>query len=95
MRRYDAVRGSSRPSPPSVDELCDAFGPYIRHALDVFGIERAFFASNFPIDRPSAPLGHFFGAYLKLAQELGPAAPRALLRENALSFYACGADQAP
>ena len=79
-----------RPSPPSIDELCDAFRPFIRHALDVFGTERAFFASNFPIDKPSAPLGHFFGAYLKLATERGPAAPRVLLRENALRFYACG-----
>ena len=79
-----------RQSPPSIDELCDAFRPYIRHALNVFGTERAFFASNFPMDKPSAPLRHFFGAYLKLAKEIGPAAPRALLRENALRFYACG-----
>lgn len=78
-----------RPSPPSVDELSDAFRPFIHHALDVFGTERAFFASNFPMDQPSAPLGHFFGAYLKLAKEIGPAAPRLLLRDNALRFYAC------
>ena len=82
-----------RPDPPSIDELCDAFRPFIRHALEVFGTERAFFASNFPMDKPSAPLGHFFGAYLKLAKELGPSAPRQLLRENALRFYACGDSQ--
>lgn len=81
-----------RPSAPSIDELCDAFRPFVGHALDVFGTERAFFASNFPMDKPSAPLEHFFGAYLKLAEEFGPAAPRALLRENALRFYSCGAE---
>ncbi|MGH8517939.1 MAG: amidohydrolase family protein [Panacagrimonas sp.] len=78
-----------RPSPPSVDELADAYRPFIGHALDVFGTERAFFASNFPMDKPSAPLAHFFGAYLELAKERGAEAPRALLRENALRFYAC------
>ncbi len=78
-----------RPSPPSVEELSDTFRPFIGHALAVFGTERAFFASNFPMDKPSAPLGHFFDAYARLATEVGPAAPRALLRDNALRFYAC------
>ena len=76
-----------RPSPPSVDELHDALGPYLRHALDVFGVERSFFASNFPMDRPSAPYERIFEAYLRCAQERGPSAPRVLLRDNALRFY--------
>jgi predicted TIM-barrel fold metal-dependent hydrolase len=53
----------------------------------VFGIERAFFASNFPMDRASAPASHIFGAYIRLAREIGEHAPRALLRDNALRFY--------
>ncbi len=64
-----------------------------RRSVDVFGTERAFFASNFPIDKPSTTLGQLFGAYRKLAEELGPTVPRALLRENALRFYACGENQ--
>lgn len=81
-----------RAAPPSIDERCETLRPFLGHAIEVFGIERAFFASNFPMDKPSAPLGHFFGAYLKLAKEIGLAAPRALLRENALRFYACGGE---
>ena len=76
-----------RPSPPSVEELTEALGPFLRHAIDVFGVERGFFASNFPMDRVSAPWDRLFSAYLAIAKERGPAAPRALLRDNALRFY--------
>jgi predicted TIM-barrel fold metal-dependent hydrolase len=77
----------TRPTPPSIDELTDAFRPFVRHAVAVFGVERAFFASNFPMDKVSAPGSHIFGAYIHLARELGEHAPRALLRDNALRFY--------
>lgn len=76
-----------RATPPAIDELTDAFRPFIRHAIDVFGVERAFFASNFPMDKPSAPYSHIYGAYIRLAKELDGNAPRALLRDNALRFY--------
>jgi predicted TIM-barrel fold metal-dependent hydrolase len=76
-----------RATPPSVEELTEAFRPYVSHAIDVVGIERAFFASNFPMDKASAPASHIFGAYIRLARELGEHAPRALLRDNALCFY--------
>jgi len=77
----------TRAEPPSVDELTERLGPFIRHALDLFGVERCFFASNFPMDRASAPFEHILAAYLRLAQERGAGAPRALLRDNALRFY--------
>jgi predicted TIM-barrel fold metal-dependent hydrolase len=77
----------TRTEPPSVDELFDRLGPFIRHALDVFGVERCFFASNFPMDKASAPFERLFEVYRRLAEERGEHAPRALLRENALRFY--------
>jgi len=77
----------TRPTPPSVDELTERFGPLVRHGLDVFGVERCFFASNFPMDKVSAPYPHIFEAYARIAAERGTEAPRALLRDNALRFY--------
>jgi predicted TIM-barrel fold metal-dependent hydrolase len=77
----------TRATPPSIDELTEAFRPFVSHAIAVFGVERAFFASNFPMDKASAPGSHIFGAYIRLARELGEHAPRALLRDNALQFY--------
>src|SRR5690606_15290834 len=40
-----------RPSPPSSGELADAWGPYIRAAIDAFGVERCMFEGNFPPDK--------------------------------------------
>jgi L-fuconolactonase len=77
----------TRATPPSIEELSDAFRPFITHTLDVFGVERAFFASNFPMDKASAPLSHLVGAYVRLARERDPAALRALFRDNARRFY--------
>ena len=76
-----------RPAAPGVDELVDRLGPFVRHGLDVFGVERCFFASNFPMDKVSAPYERLFEAYARLASERGPRAPRFLLRDNALAFY--------
>lgn len=81
----------ARPAPPMIDELTQALAPYLNHALDCFGVERCLFASNFPMDKPSAPLATLFGAYIVLATARGATAPRALLRENALRFYAIAA----
>lgn len=77
-----------RREPPGVAELVERLGPFIRHGLDVFGVDRCFFASNFPMDKASAPFARLFAAYVELARERGPTAPRALLRENALRTYA-------
>ncbi len=77
-----------RREPPGAAELVERLGPFIRHGLDVFGVERCFFASNFPMDKASAPFERLFTAYLELARERGAAAPRALLRENAVRAYA-------
>jgi predicted TIM-barrel fold metal-dependent hydrolase len=77
----------TRSTPPSVDELTERVAPLVRHALDQFGVERCFFASNFPMDKVSAPYTHIFEAYARLAAERGEQAPRTLLRDNALRFY--------
>ncbi len=77
-----------RPVQPGAAELVDRLGAYLRHALYCFGVERCFFASNFPMDKVSASYVDLFEAYTQLAMERGPAAPRALLRDNALRFYA-------
>lgn len=75
---------------PTVDELFERFAPLVRHALDVFGVPRCFFASNFPMDKVSAPYERILAAYVRLAAERGSQAPRALLRDNALRFYRVG-----
>jgi L-fuconolactonase len=81
----------TRSAPPSAGELTERFGPFVRYALDVFGVERCFFASNFPMDKVSARYSDIFEAFARLAAQRGPEAPRALLRTNASRFYGIAA----
>jgi predicted TIM-barrel fold metal-dependent hydrolase len=77
----------TRATEPSVSELVERLGPFMRHALGCFGVSRCCFASNFPMDKVSASGARLFEAYAQLAAERGTGAPRALLRDNALRFY--------
>jgi predicted TIM-barrel fold metal-dependent hydrolase len=76
-----------RASPPSVGELADAFGPLVEHALAVFGPARCCFASNFPMDKVSAPWRSIFEAFASLAAGLDPATRRGLFHDHAARFY--------
>lgn len=77
----------TRAAPPSVTELCDAFGPLVEHALAVFGPSRCFFASNFPMDKVSASWRDIFEAYAALVTSHDLATRRGLFHDNAARFY--------
>lgn len=84
----------TRPEPPSVAELADRFGPFVEHALRVFGPSRCFFASNFPMDAVSAPWGRFVDALAAIVQGEDLATRRALFHDNAARFYGVDAPRA-
>ncbi|ONM46979.1 amidohydrolase family protein [Nocardia donostiensis] len=47
-------RGTATPVP----QLLDRIGPLLRHAVDVFGVERLIWGSNFPVDKPITSIGN-------------------------------------
>lgn len=77
----------ARREPPSAGELAERLGPHVEHALRVFGVERCMFASNFPMDKVSAPWTTVVGAMGQLTSGLEPAARRAFFHDNAARFY--------
>ena len=77
----------ARREPPSAEELAERLGPHVEHALRVFGVERCMFASNFPMDKVSAPWARVVGAMGQLTSGLEPAARRAFIHDNAARFY--------
>jgi L-fuconolactonase len=77
----------ARRTPPSVGELCDAFGPLVAHALAVFGAERCFFASNFPMDKVSASWSAIFEAFAALVASSDRSTRLGLFHDNAARFY--------
>jgi predicted TIM-barrel fold metal-dependent hydrolase len=76
-----------RAVPPSVTELVDKLGPLVEYALATFTPERCFFASNFPMDKVSAPWGSVFEAFGQLVASRDGATRRALFHDNAARFY--------
>ncbi len=47
-----------RTTPPSADEIAEAWGEPVRLCIDTFGVDRCMLESNFPVDRFSMRLRH-------------------------------------
>jgi predicted TIM-barrel fold metal-dependent hydrolase len=77
----------TRREPPGVSELVDKLGPLVEHALTAFSPARCFFASNFPIDKVSAPWRTLLQAMAQLLASQDPATQRAIFHDNAARFY--------
>lgn len=73
-----------------VAQLQDLLGPFVEHALAVFGSQRLMFASNFPMDSVSANLADIIEAKRRLLAGHGEATLRAVFRDNAVRFYRLG-----
>ena len=56
-------------------------------AIDLFGVQRAMFASNFPVDRLCASFDEIYTGFREITHELPETDRRALFRDNALRIY--------
>ncbi|MEZ5727765.1 MAG: amidohydrolase family protein [Burkholderiaceae bacterium] len=61
--------------------------PIVREAIDIFGIERCMFASNFPVDRVRIGFADMFTAFGRMVGDLAAGERRALFHDNAARFY--------
>lgn len=59
----------------------------IRDAIQIFGVERTIYGSNFPLEKLHASYADFFGIYRKVLSEYTEAQQRAMLHDNAVRFY--------
>ena len=60
----------------------------VLRVIDLFGVERCFFASNFPVDlRSGWPAVRLFGAFARLAAEMPEADRQRLFAGNAMRAY--------
>lgn len=73
------------PGPMPRDQLCDAAAPLISHLQTCFGVDRTFWSSNFPIDKPNVALPESISV---LREVLGDSFDEAaVLRNNARRSY--------
>ncbi|MEU6409961.1 amidohydrolase family protein [Microbispora sp. NPDC046933] len=61
--------------------------PYVETCLELFGVERCFFGSNFPVDGAAGTFTQLMDTYQALTAGLGPAERRALFSDNAVHRY--------
>jgi predicted TIM-barrel fold metal-dependent hydrolase len=59
----------------------------IRDTIQIFGVERVIYGSNFPLEKLHASYADFFGIYRKVLAEYTEAEQRAVLHDNAARFY--------
>jgi Predicted metal-dependent hydrolase of the TIM-barrel fold len=60
---------------------------WIRDVIQIFGIERTIYGSNFPLEKLHASYADFFGVYRTVLSEYPEAEQRKVLHDNAVRFY--------
>jgi len=59
----------------------------IRDVLQIFGVERTIYGSNFPLEKLHASYADFFGTYRTVLSEYPEIDQRKVFYDNAVSFY--------
>jgi hypothetical protein len=59
----------------------------IRDAIQIFGIERTIYGSNYPLEKLHTSYADFFAIYRKVMAEYTEAEQRAVFHGNAARFY--------
>jgi len=59
----------------------------VLETIDLFGVERCMFASNFPVDSLRVSFGRMFDDYQRMTADFAEAERRALFHDNAARFY--------
>lgn len=67
----------------------DAFKPWIEYCLEVFGVERCMFASNFPVDAMHCTYDELYATYDELTADLDADARETLFAGTAERVYRC------
>jgi len=65
----------------------DALGPWLEYALGAFGVDRCFFASNFPVDAVYGTFDELYTTFSDLTAGLDEASRAKLFAENAERIY--------
>ena len=67
----------------------ETFRPWIAHAIEVFGVDRCMFGSNFPVDGMHGTFDQLYGTYDALTAELDVVSRDKLFAANAERVYRC------
>ena len=76
-----------QPSPPDSQALAQAFKPWVETCIELFGVERCMFESNFPVDKITSGYGVLWNAFKRLAAKASATEKTALFSGTASRVY--------
>jgi predicted TIM-barrel fold metal-dependent hydrolase len=65
----------------------DSIRPFVLHAIELFGVNRTMFASNFPVERVHGAFGRHFDAFDAITRDFSDDERRRLFAETAEHIY--------
>jgi predicted TIM-barrel fold metal-dependent hydrolase len=69
------------------DWTVDSFRPWVETSIELFGTERSFFGTNWPVDRLYSSYGDVLDAYWEIIKDYSPAEKTALWSGNAERIF--------
>ncbi|BCG04248.1 amidohydrolase (plasmid) [Paraburkholderia sp. PGU19] len=78
---------ATRERPPSSEELASAWRPYFDICIELFGVDRCMFESNFPVDKGMFSYGVLWNAFKRLASAMSVDEKAALFSRTAAATY--------
>ncbi len=76
-----------KPKPPSSEELMERTRRYYEHTIDIFGVERCMFESNFPVDKVACSYNVLWNSFKRLTANYSAAEKAALYHDTAARVY--------
>ncbi|MGQ0830408.1 MAG: amidohydrolase family protein [Microthrixaceae bacterium] len=67
----------------------DAFRPWLEHAIEIFGVDRCMFASNFPVDGMHGTFDELYTTFAAITADLDDESRAKLFAANAERIYRC------
>lgn len=65
----------------------ESIRPYVRETIELFGVDRSMFASNFPVDKAYRPFVGTFTVFRELVSDLSTEDRQKLFHDNAIRIY--------
>jgi predicted TIM-barrel fold metal-dependent hydrolase len=78
---------ATRALPPSSEQLAAAWRPYFDVCVELFGVDRCMFESNFPVDKGMFSYGVLWNAFKRLASAMSADDKTALFSRTAATTY--------
>ena len=72
---------------PGLPWTVEANGPIIRDTIEIFGVDRCMFASNFPVDSLCADFETIYKGFFEVTNTMSAADRARLFHDNAARFY--------